>query len=154
MTPFPVNIEKSFLITQVALLFLCVSFIITLSIYSFKSSNRCLFKQFYFIFVPFDDLTSFYEVISLVEFTLVHVILSFYHTIFFHMGNHTDSCQTGTIFSIILTCYEKFNYCQRFMPNLCYIIYIVFMYWGFFSLQTTFNDPHLISYFMSNLDQK
>ena len=37
----------------------------------------------------------------------------------------------------------KNSHCQRFLPNLCYIIYIDLCI-GAFGLQTTFNDPCLV----------
>ena len=75
------------------------------------------------------------------KFVLVHVIGVIYHTIPF-------------IWVIILTHVNRYlknlivmkdNHCQRFMPNLCYIIYID-LYIGAFSSQTTFNDPYLIQF--------
>ena len=67
----------------------------------------------------------------MVNFVLVHVIIVIYHTIPFIWAiilTHANWYH----FSIILIVMKN-SYCQWFMPNLYYIIYIVFvffMYWG------------------------
>ena len=77
----------------------------------------------------------------MVNFVLVHVFHSPYNS--FHMGNHTDSCQLVLFLNNLLV--MKNSYCQQFMPNLCYIIYID-LFIGAFSLQTTLNDSSLIQF--------
>ena len=61
------------------------------------------------------------------------------------MGNHTDSCQLAPFLNNLLV--VKNSHCQRFMPNLCYIIYIDLCV-GTFGLQTTFNDPCQIQFIL------
>ena len=78
----------------------------------------------------------------MVKFALVHVIIVIYHTIPF-IGIHTDSCQLVPLLKNLLV--MKNSHCQRFMPNLCYIIYIDLFIRAFGS-QTTFNDPCLIQF--------
>ena len=56
------------------------------------------------------------------------------------MGNHTDSCQLVPFLNNLPV--MKHSHCQRFMPNLCYIICIDLCIRAFGS-QTTFNDPYL-----------
>ena len=63
----------------------------------------------------------------------------------FHISNYTDSCQLAPFLNILLV--MKNSYCQWFMPNLCYIIYIDLCI-GAFSLQTTFNDPYLVQFLL------
>ena len=70
------------------------------------------------------------------KFVLVHVYHSSYNS--FHMGNHSDPCQSVLFLNNLLV--MKNSHYQQFMPNLCYIIYIDLCI-GAFSSQTTFNDP-------------
>ena len=74
---------------------------------------------------------------------LVHIIV-IYHTISFHMSNHTDSRQLA---SQEFNCYEKIitvsGLCLTYV-----ILFILIHVLGLFISQTTFNDPCLIQFIL------
>ena len=61
------------------------------------------------------------------------------------MGNYTDSCQSVPFLNNLIV--VKNGHCQWFMPNLCYIIHFDLCI-GAFGLQTTFNDPCPVQFYM------
>ena len=77
------------------------------------------------------------------KFVLVHICYFSYNS--FHMGNHTDSCQSVPSFNNLIV--MKNSHYQQLMPNLCYIMYINLCS-GAFSLQTTFNDPYPVQLYI------
>ena len=67
------------------------------------------------------------------------------------MGSHTDSCQFAPFFNDLLV--MKNSHHQRFMPNLCYIIYIDLFIMAF-GLWTTTNDSCLIHIIFDQNDEQ
>ena len=128
-----------FLIIQVALLpyiYLLSLPYLFLSLLNFKQmlhkqvTSFCTIQGFFLLYT-----------ILMVNFVLVRICHSSYNS--FHMGNHTDSCQLLPFLNNLLV--MKNSHCQRFMPNLCYIIYID-LFIRTFGLQTTLNDSSLIKF--------
>ena len=119
---------------------MCIFFLSLPYLFLSLRLKQMLHKQFISFYTIY-DLTPFYKL-------FLWQSSRFYHSSynFFHMGNHTDSCQPVPFFNNF-DCYEKFSHCQWLMPNLCYIIYIDLCI-GAFNLQTTFNDSYLVQFIL------